>query len=82
MAYALLNTSEEKDYHKAVLSFLEEIEHDDVRGVVMVAITEAGPYLSWDCNNLDFAAAANVVQAQSVLNYMGGMDDEDSCGPE
>lgn len=77
MPYALINTSGERDYHAAVVKFLEEIEHDKVSGVVMVAITDAGPYISWDCNNIDFAAAANVVQAQSVKNYMGGMDDED-----
>lgn len=75
--YALVNTSGDRKYHEVVLRFLEEIEHDEVRGVVMVAITDAGPYLSWDCTPIDFAAAANVVQAQSVLNYMGGMDDED-----
>ena len=78
MSYALLNDTGNKDYHKAVVQFLENIEHDEVRGVVLVAITEAGPYLSWDCNNIDFAAAASVVQAQSTMNYMGGMEtDED-----
>lgn len=84
MAYALVNTTGDKGHHEVVLKFLEEIEHDDVRGVVLVAITDAGPYLSWDCSPLDFAAAANVVQAQSVLNYMEleADEDEDSCGCE
>lgn len=77
MAYALINSTGPKDYHKAVLQFLEEIENDNVRGVVMVAISDDGPYLSWDCNNVDFAAAASLVQAQSTLNYMEGMDHED-----
>lgn len=77
MAYALVNTSGDKDYHKAVVRFLESIENAPVRGVVMVAITDGGPYLSWDCTPADMAVAASMVQAQAILNYMGGMEDED-----
>lgn len=77
MAYALVNTAGERDYHGTVVEFLEAIESESVRGVVMVAITDNGPYQSWNCTPLDFAAAAAVVQAQSVLNYMDLEDDED-----
>lgn len=82
MAYALINSSGDRDYHECVLRFLEEIEPEKVRGVVMVAITEAGPYLSWDCNNVDFAAAASMVQAQATVNYQIGIleeDDDEDC---
>lgn len=77
MAYALVNTAGERDYHGTVVEFLEAIEAERVRGVVMVAITDNGPYLSWNCTPLDMAAAASVVQAQSVLNYMDLEADED-----
>ena len=75
--YALLNTSGDREYHKSVLQFLEDIEDVAVRGVVMVAITDEGPFMSWDCTPIDMAAAASVVQSQATLNYMEGMNDED-----
>ena len=77
MAYALVNTSGERDYHKSVIQFLESIENAPVRGVVMVAIADDGPCMAWDCTPLDFAAAASVVQAQSVVNYIDLEADED-----
>ena len=79
MAYALVNNSGDKDYHSAVVQFLEEIEHDDVRAVAMVAITDAGPYLSWLSTPVDFAAMASMMQAQATLNYMEGADEDEDC---
>lgn len=79
MPYALINTSGDKDYHKAVVEWLETIDEMKVRGVVLVAVCDEGPCVSWDCTPMDMAAAASFVQAQSVLNYMNGVDeDEDS----
>ena len=77
MPYALISGSGEKDYHETVVRFLENIEDTKVRGVVMVAITEDGPYLSWNCSPIDMAAAASVVQAQSTLNYSELEDEPD-----
>lgn len=77
MAYALLSSSGDKDYHESVVRFLEDIENVTVRGVVMVAITDDGPYLSWNCTPVDFAAAASMVQAQATVNYMDLEDDGD-----
>lgn len=76
MPYALINTSGDRDYHGTLVEFLEAIEEEDVHGVVMVAITGSGPYVSWNCSPLDMAAAASVLQAQSVKNYMEGCEDE------
>lgn len=80
MAYALVNTSGDKDYHKAVVQFLENIERAPVRGVVMIAVCDDGPRLSWDCTPMDMALAASVVQAQATLNYMDLEADEDEAG--
>lgn len=79
MAYALVNNTGDRDYHGTVVEFLENIADERVRGVVMVAITDSGPFLGWNCTALDMAAAASVVQAQSTLNYMEleAEDDED-----
>ena len=68
MPYALLNTAGDRDYHGTVIEFLEAIESERVHGVVMVAITDDGPFLSWNATPLDFAAAASMVQAQAVIN--------------
>lgn len=79
MAYALINSSGERDYHAAVLKFLDNIESDNVCAVAMVAITDNGPYLSWLATPIDFAAMASMMQAQSTLNYMEGEDDDEDC---
>lgn len=80
MPYALVNTSGDKEYHKSVLQFLEDIENVGVKGVVMVAITDEGPFLSWCSTPLDFATAASVVQAQATQFYLdGGMVDDEDC---
>lgn len=82
MPYALVNTTGDKDYHKAVIQFLEDIEHTHVSGVVMVAITDDGPYLSWDCSPIEMAAVASLVQSQATLNFQDGMYDDEEDGED
>ena len=79
MPYALMNSSGDKDYHSAIIRFLEDIEEEDVSGVVCVAITKSGPFLSWCASPIDIATAASVLQAQATEFYLnGGMcEDED-----
>lgn len=77
MAYAIVNTSGDRDYHNAVVQFLEAIEEDTVHGVAMVAICDSGPYLSWLSTPTDFAAMASVMQSQATLNFMDGADEDE-----
>ena len=86
MAYALINSSGERDYHDAVLRFLESIEDAEVHGVVMVAVCSDGPYLSWAATPMELAVAASVLQAQVVKDYIeledDGDDEKDCFGDE
>lgn len=77
MPYALINSSGDKEYHDVVLRFLENIEDENVRGVVLVAMCDDGPHMSWDCTRTDMAVAASMVQAQATLNYQRGMITDD-----
>lgn len=77
MAYALLNTSGDKDYHAAVVRFLEDIDEEEVDGVVLIALTKKGPFLNWLATQRDLGAAAAALQAQFTLNYTRSEDDED-----
>lgn len=77
MPYALLNTSGDKDYHTAVVRFLEDIEDEEVDAVVLIGMTKKGPFLHWLASQRDLGAAAAALQAQFTLNYTRSEDDED-----
>ena len=79
MAYALVNTSGDRNYHGTVTRFLEDIEHEKVEGVVLVAITKRGPFVSWNCSPMHMAASAAILQAQTNQFYQEAMHDEEDC---
>ena len=81
MAYALVHSGEDRDYHKCVIEFLEMLEDMDVNGVVLIADTEEGPAVSRYCTMRELGAAAASLQALFADLLMYG-DDEDEFDDE
>lgn len=84
MAYALVNTSGDKDYHAMVVQFLESLEDRQVKSLALVALCDDGHSVKWGGSDalalkrmagvLDLAAVRQMI-AEDFPN--GGEENED-----
>lgn len=85
MAYALVNTTGDKDYHETVVRLLESLEDRRVKSLAIVAICDDGHSVNWyNSGAMDLKRMAGVLDLAAVRQMIaedfsdGGDDIEDS----